>query len=39
MDDLRDLAKPDNPDVDLIHLPPPHRPYPFEPARSFPMPA
>ena len=25
MDDLRDLAKPDNPDVDLLHWPSPHR--------------
>ena len=36
MDDLRDLAKPDNPDVDLLHWPSPHRPYRSEPARSFP---
>src|SRR5215213_10777512 len=29
MDDLRDLAKPDNPDIDLLHWPLPHRPCPF----------
>jgi hypothetical protein len=39
MDDLRDFAKPDNPDVDLRHWSSPHGPYRFEPARSIPLPA
>jgi hypothetical protein len=34
MDDLRDLAKPDNSDVDLLHWPSPHCPCHFQPARS-----
>ena len=29
MDDLRDLAQPDDADIDLLHWPSPHRPCPF----------
>ena len=39
MDDLRDLAEPDNSDVDLLHWPSPHRLCHSEPARSFSLPA